>query len=119
MPGPSQKHEVSTKTLGTRLITDEIARRLKDAEIFAVMTDDTPDASHKEQLSVIVRYVYQAEIEERLLALRIVDDTTSETLFETLCDVLQSNEIDASKIRTQCYDGAPMFLAYEQVSKQE
>jgi diacylglycerol kinase family enzyme len=69
--------------------------------------------------SVIVRYVYQAEIEERLLALRIVDDTTSETLFETLCDVLQSNEIDASKIRAQCYDGAPMFLAYEQVSKQE
>ena len=70
------------------------------------MADETPDASHKEQLSVIVRYVYQAEIEERLLALRIVDDTTSETLFETICDVLQSNEIDASKIRAQCYDGA-------------
>ena len=31
----------------------------------------------------------------------IVDDTTSETLFETLCDVLLSNEIDASKMRAQ------------------
>ena len=62
-------------------ITDEIVRRLKDAEIFAVMADETPDTSHKEQLSVTVRYVYQAEIEERLLALRVVDDTTSETLF--------------------------------------
>jgi hypothetical protein len=37
----------------------------------------------------------------------IVDDTSqSETLYQTLCDVLQSNEIDASKIRAQCYDGA-------------
>ena len=87
-------------------ITDEIVRRLKDAEIFAVMADETPDTSHKEQLSVTVRYVYQAEIEERLLALRVVDDTTSETLFQTLCDVLQCNKINASKIRGQCYDGA-------------
>ena len=52
-------------------ITDEIVRRLKDADIFAVMADETPDASHKEQLSVTVRHVYQADIEERLLALRI------------------------------------------------
>ena len=50
--------------------------------------------------------MYQVNIEERLLALRIVDDTASETLFETLCDVLQSNEMDASKICAQCYDGA-------------
>ena len=50
-------------------ITDEIVRRLKDAEIFVVMADETPDASHKEQLSVFVRYVYQAEIEERVYLL--------------------------------------------------
>ena len=34
------------------------------------MADETPDASHKEQLSVTVRHVYQADIEERLVALR-------------------------------------------------
>ena len=50
--------------------------------------------------------MYQGEIEERLLALRVVDDTTSETLFQTLCDVLRCNKINASKIRGQCYDGA-------------
>ena len=48
----------------------------------------------------------QTAIEEKLLALRIVDNTTSESLFKTLRDVLQSNEIDVSKIRGQCYDGA-------------
>ena len=51
-------------------ITDEIVRRLKDADIFSVMADETPDASHKEKLSVTVRHVYQADIEERLVALR-------------------------------------------------
>ena len=34
-----------------------------------------------------------------------MNDTKSETIFETLYDVLQSNELDASKIRGHCYDG--------------
>ena len=33
-------------------ITDEIVRRLKDADIFAVMADETPDASHKEHATL-------------------------------------------------------------------
>ena len=87
-------------------ISEEIVRRLKEAEHFAVIVDETPDTSHKEQLSITVRYVHEADIEERLLALRILDETTSEILFETLCAVLQSHGVDVSNMRGQCYDGA-------------
>ncbi|CAB3985113.1 zinc finger MYM-type 1-like [Paramuricea clavata] len=87
-------------------ITDEIVRRLKEAEFFAVIADETPDTSHNEQFSITVRYVYQGDVEEKLLALRIVDQTTSEMLFETLCAVLKSHDIDVTRLRGQCYDGA-------------
>ncbi len=87
-------------------ISEEIVRRLKEAKFFAVIVDETPDTSHKEQLSITVRYVYEVDVEERLLALRTVDETSSEVLFETLCTVLQSHGIDLSNIRGQCYDGA-------------
>ena len=88
-------------------ITDEIVRRLKEAELqFAVIADETPDTSHNEQFSITVRYVYQGDVEEKLLALRIVDQTTSEMLFETLCAVLKSHDIDVTHLRGQCYDGA-------------
>ena len=87
-------------------ITDEIVRRLKEAELFAIIADETPDTSHNEQFSITVRYVYQGDVEEKLLALRIVDQTTSEMLFETLCAVLKSHDIDVTHLRGQCYDGA-------------
>ena len=46
-------------------ITDEIVRRLKEAELFAVIADETPDTSHNEQFSITVRYVYQGDVEEK------------------------------------------------------
>lgn len=92
-------------TIGTA-ISEEIVRRLKEAEFFAVIVDETPDTSHKEQLSITVRYVRGGDVEERLLALRIVDQTSSEVLFETLCAVLRFHSIDVTNLRGQCYDGA-------------
>ena len=44
-------------------ITDKIVRSLKDAEIFAVMANETPDANHKEQLcSLCVSSQYRREV---------------------------------------------------------
>ena len=87
-------------------ISEEIVRRLKEAELFAVIVDETPDTSHKEQLSITVRYVHDGDIEERLLALWVVDQTSTEMLFETLCAVLRFHRIDVTNLRGQCYDGA-------------
>ena len=87
-------------------ISEEIVRRLKEAELFAVIVDETPDTSHKEKLSITVRYVRDGDIEERLLALWVVDQTSTEMLFETLCAVLRFHRIDVTNLRGQCYDGA-------------
>ena len=87
-------------------ISDEIVQRLKEAVFFAVIVDETPDISHKEQLSITVRYVHGQNVEERLLSVKSVDETSSEILFKTVCEALKEHDIDVKNLRGQCYDGA-------------
>ena len=44
-------------------------------------------------------------VEERLLVVELVDETTAEALFHTIRDKLQQSGIQLSKMRQQCYDG--------------
>ncbi len=39
-------------------IVDEIIRRVKEAELYVIMADETPDNSKTEQLSLPIRYVW-------------------------------------------------------------
>ena len=87
-------------------ITEEIVRQIKDAEFFCIMADETMDCAHDEQLSLIVRYVHNGTVEERLLAMIKVDDTCAATLFIIIKKTLENHGLDVSKIRGQCYDGA-------------
>ena len=87
-------------------IFDEIIRRIKGAEVYAIMADETPDLGKTEQLAVLVPYVWNGVVEERLLAVEPMDETTAEALFRTIRDKLQQSGIELSKIRGQCYDGA-------------
>lgn len=87
-------------------ISDEIVHRLKEATFFAVIVDETPDTSHKEQLSITVRYVHGQNVEERLLSVKKVEETSSETLMKTVCEAFKEYNIDVKNLRGQCYDGA-------------
>ena len=54
----------------------------------------------------LVRYVWIGVVEERLLAVESMDETTAETLYHTIREKLQQCGIEYSNIRGQCYDGA-------------
>ena len=45
-------------------------------------------------------------VEERLLSVKKVDETLSETLFKTVCQTFEEHHIDVKNLRGQCYDGA-------------
>ena len=45
-------------------------------------------------------------VEERLLAVEPMDETTAEALFHTIREKLQQCGIEFSNMRGQCYDGA-------------
>ena len=69
-----------------RQLTAEVAR----AGVFAVIVDETTDASHKEQVSICVRFVTERlTTEELFLGLYSTETTTGNTLAELVQDALQ------------------------------
>nr|XP_034569857.1 zinc finger MYM-type protein 1-like [Setaria viridis] len=86
----------------SELIKSEIGDRC-----FAVLVNEARDASIKEQMAVVVRFVNdKGSVIERFLGIEHVSDTTSTSLKEALDTMLRRYGLSISKIRGQGYDGA-------------
>ncbi|XP_022680093.1 uncharacterized protein LOC111256413 [Setaria italica] len=86
----------------SELIKSEIGDRC-----FAVLVDEARDASIKEQMAVVVRFVNdKGSVIERFLGIEHVSDTTSTSLKEALDTMLRRYGLSISKIRGPGYDGA-------------
>ncbi len=74
--------------------------------MYSIIADETPDTSKKEQLALVLRFVTKGVVEERLLAIKTLDETDAKTLVKTITEELQECGIPVSNLRGQCYDGA-------------
>lgn len=105
--GPTIQNEF-IGLLGQRLL-NEIVARAKSAKYFSVILDCTSDISHKEQLSVILRFVLAAngnkpKICEHFLSFFVVDDTTGQGLADTLLNLIDGYGLSLEDCRGQGYD---------------
>lgn len=103
----------------SRMVKNEITTRLKASKYFSIIVDCTPDVSHTEQMTLIVRFVSilsspiengnYFKINEHFLNFVDIYDSTGAGMSEKILDVLEKNNLDMDDLRGQGYDnGANM-----------
>lgn len=91
------------------IILDEITEEVKEAEYFALLVDETKDLSKKEQLSFVLRYVYDCEIYEEFIGFRVAEDLTAEGLSDAIQDEMKRIGVNIQHLVGQGYDGAAVM----------
>ncbi|GBM43625.1 hypothetical protein AVEN_225152-1 [Araneus ventricosus] len=93
---------------------------VKEAKYYAVMFDCTPDVSHLEQMSQVLRYVRVVgnvpEFTERFIDFFTVSDKTGVALSDEILKKIEQEGLDIKNCRGQSYDnGTNMAGKYQGV----
>ena len=89
-------------------VLDFIKNEIAMSRYFSVSVDSTPDITHTDQLTIIIRYVNMLDHQpvERFLTFINIFSHTGQSLANTLLQYLLAQEIDFENCRGQTYDNA-------------
>lgn len=92
-------------TVKQKLIDD-----IKKSKYFGILFDSTPDISHQDQMSCIVRYVHiegnTFEVKESFLGFFLMSGKTAEDMTRDILHQLDQNGLDIQNCTAQGYDNA-------------
>ena len=86
-----------------------IMNEVHSAQYYTLIADETKDVSKTEQLSLVLRYVYNCKTCERFVTYKKCDELISEALFRYIMNALREMDIDINNCVSQCYDGASVM----------
>ena len=92
-------------------VKDHILEEIKTAKYFSILLDSTPDISHIEQMTFIVRYVKidrnnEIQIKESFLNFFPLHAKNADEITKSILNELQKNGLDIMMCRGQAYDNA-------------
>lgn len=102
-------------------VRDEIVKEIKssDADTFTILFDGTKDKNGNECISLAARFVANGKPKEALLFFETSEDLDAKAFTQLTLGSLNNYGLDANKILSQCYDGAPVMSGYKSgVAKQ-
>uniref|UniRef100_A0A3B1K7X7 TTF-type domain-containing protein n=1 Tax=Astyanax mexicanus TaxID=7994 RepID=A0A3B1K7X7_ASTMX len=120
------KDHYLSKTIQNELISlvgqktkDAIVQKVKDAKYFSVIMDCTPDTSHNEQMSLVLRIVNcescsGASISEHFVGFFSVQDTSGRGLCNTLTEELKHMKLNIADCRGQSYNNGSNMMGHKQ-----
>lgn len=88
-------------------VTKEIIAEVNAAKYFSIIVDSSPDISHVDQLSFVIRYVSEnGDPVERFICFLPSVGHKSKELFDAVISTLAKYDIDIKNCRGQAYDNA-------------
>lgn len=93
-------------------VRDNLLTKIRKAKYYGILVDSSPDLAHREQLSLIVRYIdidyelKEACVRESFLGFSHEDRKDAESVATVVLEQLEKLDINFSNCRSQCYDNA-------------
>ena len=94
-------------------VRSKIINQVKEAKYFSMIFDSTPDISHKDQMSQVLRYVVidgdQVKVVESFVDFIEAKGKTAENIATMILEKLKNDGIDIKNCRGQAYDNAAVM----------
>lgn len=98
-------HTVMEEVLASK-VKATILSSILDAKYFSLIVDSTPNVSHIDQLTLVIRYIKNVKPVERFLGYTPIKSHRSESLAARILSTMESLGLDINMCRGQSYDNA-------------
>lgn len=88
------------------IIKQTISSQISKAQMFSVLIDTTQDVTVMDQCSIVLRYVTNGTINEKLIAVKCCTDSTGKGMMELLQSALEEVKVNPEKCIGNATDGA-------------
>ncbi|KAH0816091.1 hypothetical protein GEV33_006700 [Tenebrio molitor] len=93
------------------IVRESVVADIRNADVpwFTLMEDGTRDKNNRENISIAIRYVKNGKVFESLLGIYTTKELDAKNFTDLTLDIMEKNNLDTSRLLSQCYDGASVM----------